>query len=123
MTPDTVILRRWTGRIRSADEAEYISYIQATGLADYRRTPGNLGAQMLMRSLDGDETEVTTLSWWKSEVHIRAFAGADIQLARYYPDDDRFLVWRPDQVDHFRLVAGVGPDECPMSQTGARPAV
>lgn len=103
----TVILRRWSARIRTTDEADYVAYISGTGLDDYRTTPGNLGAQMLMRTLGNGETEVTTLSWWESIDAIAAFAGSDIDRARYYPEDDRFLLTRPDHVEHHRLVGGV----------------
>ena len=102
----TVILRRWSACIRTADEADYIAYIAGTGLDDYRATPGNLGAQMLVRTLGNGESEVTTLSWWESLDAIAAFAGADIDRARYYPEDDRFLLTRPDNVEHHRVVGG-----------------
>jgi heme-degrading monooxygenase HmoA len=102
----TVILRRWSARIRTADEAEYVVYIAGTGLDDYRATPGNLGAQMLVRTLGDGESEVTTLSWWESIEAIAAFAGEDIDRARYYPEDDRFLLTRPDHVEHHRVVGG-----------------
>lgn len=101
-----VILRRWSACIRTADEADYIAYIAGTGLDDYRATPGNLGAQMLVRTLGNGESEVTTLSWWESLDAIAAFAGADIDRARYYPEDDRFLLTRPDNVEHHRVVGG-----------------
>ena len=102
-----VILRRWSARIRTADETDYVAYIAGTGLDDYRATPGNLGAQMLVRTLGNGESEVTTLSWWESFTAIEAFAGADINRARYYPEDDRFLLTRPDHVEHHRVVGGV----------------
>lgn len=60
---DYVILRRWSSRIRTADEAEYVRYIEATGLAGYRATPGNLGCQMTLRALRDGSSEVATLSW------------------------------------------------------------
>ncbi|WP_286773001.1 MULTISPECIES: hypothetical protein [unclassified Sphingomonas] len=101
---DTIILRRWSAHIRTADEADYIAYIAGTGLDDYRATPGNLGAQMLVRTLGNGESEVTTLSWWESLDVIHAFAGGDIEVARYYPEDDRFLLTRPDHVEHHRVV-------------------
>jgi len=101
---DTIILRRWSARIRTTDEADYIAYITGTGLDDYRATPGNLGAQMLVRTLGNGESEVTTLSWWESLDTIRAFAGEDVEVARYYPEDDRFLLTRPDHVEHHRVV-------------------
>lgn len=101
----SVILRKWTGRIRTADETEYVAYIARTGLEDYAKTPGNLGFQMMLRDLGNGESEVTTLSWWESMESIRGFAGATPDLAKYYPEDDRFLVYRPLHVEHHRVVA------------------
>jgi heme-degrading monooxygenase HmoA len=106
MSQSQVILRRWSSRIRTADEIAYVDYIGETGLSDYRATPGNLGAQMLLRALGDGTSEVTTLSWWESMDAIRAFAGEDVEIARYYPDDDRFLLDKPKQVEHHRMVAG-----------------
>jgi heme-degrading monooxygenase HmoA len=103
---DAVVMRRWSSRIRTGDRAAYTAYISATGGADYAATPGNLGFQMLMRDLGGGATEVTTLSWWRSIAAIEAFAGSDISRARYYPEDDRFLLEKPDTVDHYDVVAG-----------------
>ena len=103
---DGVVMRRWHSRIRTGDRAAYAAYINATGGADYAATPGNLGFQMLMRDLGDGSTEVTTLSWWQSPAAITAFAGADISRARYYPEDDRFLLEKPDTVDHYDVVAG-----------------
>ena len=109
MSRPDIILRRWASRIRTADEAAYVDYIGETGLSDYRATPGNLGAQMLLRALGDGTSEVTTLSWWESMDAIRAFAGDDVETARYYPDDDRFLLDKPKQVEHHRVVAGSVP--------------
>jgi hypothetical protein len=39
---------------------------------------------------------------------IRAFAGGDVELARYYPEDDRYLLDRPEKVEHHRVLAGSG---------------
>ena len=95
-----MIFRRWRGRIRTADRDEYVAYIRATGLEDYGQTPGNRGYQMLTRDLGDGTTEVVTTSWWDSMDAIRAFAGDQPELARYYPEDDRFLVERPEHVEH-----------------------
>lgn len=100
-----VILRRWSGRIRTADEAEYVAYVKRTGGDDYAKTPGNRGFQIVMRALGDGISEVTTLSWWDSMEAIKAFAGDQPEVARYYPDDDRFLVDRPPNVDHYRVFA------------------
>jgi heme-degrading monooxygenase HmoA len=101
----TVILRNWTGRIRTSHEQEYVAYIVGTGLEDYARTPGNLGYEMLLRDLGNGETEVSTISWWESMDSIRAFAGDKPELARYYPEDDKYLLHRPLHVEHHRVIA------------------
>ncbi|MGE0004689.1 MAG: hypothetical protein AB7S92_03775 [Parvibaculaceae bacterium] len=100
-----VVLRRWSGRIRTADEADYVAYVKSTGVAGYAGTPGNLGFQIVMRALGEGVSEVTTLSWWDSMASVRAFAGDEPEVARYYPDDDRFLLDRPPNVDHYRVFA------------------
>jgi heme-degrading monooxygenase HmoA len=105
MNTTAVILRKWTGRIRTAHEKEYVNYIAGTGLEDYGQTPGNLGFQMLVRELGNGESEVTTLSWWTSMEAIRAFAGDQPELARYYPEDDKYLLQRPRHVEHHNVVA------------------
>jgi heme-degrading monooxygenase HmoA len=104
MAEDLLILRKWTGVIRTADEAAYVDYIEGNGIADYAATRGNRGFQMLLRALGDGRSEVTTLSWWDSFDAIRAFAGGDIAIARYYPEDDRFLLERPEHVEHHRVV-------------------
>jgi hypothetical protein len=43
MCQAAIILRRWSSRVRSADEADHVAYIEASGREDYRATPGNLG--------------------------------------------------------------------------------
>ncbi|HWU95126.1 MAG TPA: hypothetical protein VN029_05980 [Sphingomonas sp.] len=100
-----MILRRWRGVIRTAERDAYRDYIAATGGTDYTATPGNLGFQMLFRDLGDGTTEVTTLSWWKSLDDIHGFAGDDIRVARYYPEDDRYLVERPLHVEHHDVAA------------------
>lgn len=101
---DTIVLRRWRSRMRTGDREAYRGYIGDTGVADYRATPGNLGCQMLMRDLGDGHTEVTTLSWWTSIEAIKGFAGEDFERSRYYPEDDRFLVEKPDFVEHHSVV-------------------
>jgi hypothetical protein len=45
-----------------------------------------------------------TISWWTSLDAVKGFAGDDYVTARYYPEDDRFLLTRPGEVEHFRVV-------------------
>jgi hypothetical protein len=95
------ILREWRAEIRRPKKAEYVEYVRTTGIADYRDTPGNLGAVVAVRDLDADRSEIVTLSWWTSLDAIRAFAGDPVDQARYYPADTEYLLTRPCSVLHY----------------------
>jgi hypothetical protein len=96
------ILREWRAEIHRSTSDAYLDYVRATGIAEYRRTPGNLGAVVAVRDIDATRSEVVTLSWWTSLDAIRAFAGEPPDRARYFPEDDRYLLTRPDHVRHYR---------------------
>jgi len=74
----------------------------------------------------GDGTsEVTTLSWWESISAVQRFAGDNPEVARYYPDDDRFLLDRPINVEHHQVIASsvtlsIPPAGLPSRFTGSR---
>jgi hypothetical protein len=96
-----MIARSWRGWIRTEDSAAYIAYVTETGINEYRATPGNRGAWILTRELGDGRTEMVTLSFWDSRDVIRGFAGDDIDRAKFYPEDDRYLVDRETTVLHF----------------------
>ena len=98
-------MRRWSGVIRTEDRDAYREYIVRTGLDGYRATPGNLDAWMLYRDREDGTTEVVTMSLWDSREAIAGFAGDDIEVARFYPEDDRFLLERDVTVTHRDVVA------------------
>jgi heme-degrading monooxygenase HmoA len=103
-----MIARSWRGATRATDANAYVEYLHATGLKAYRDTPGNRGA-FCFRRIVGERAEFVTLSFWESEAAIRAFAGEDIGRAVYYPEDDRYLVERGPQVEHFEVVFASSP--------------
>lgn len=103
-----MIARLWHGRVPLAKANAYEAYLAATGLADYRATPGNRGAWLLRRD-EGDVAHFTTLTFWDSVAAIVAFAGADYERARYYPEDDAYLLEREPHVRHFTVVAPPDP--------------
>ena len=100
-----MIARMWRGWVRTEKLVEYIEIVERTGMAGYRRTPGNAGAQLLTRDLGDGRTELITLSWWSDLDDIRAFAGDDIQAAKYYPEDDEYLLDREPTVAHFAVAS------------------
>ncbi len=100
-----MIARIWHGKVRTAEAAEYRTYIETTGMAEYRACAGNRGAWLLSRDLGDGTTQVVTLSFWESLESIREFAGDDIERAVYYPEDDRYLLDHSPRVEHFEVAA------------------
>jgi heme-degrading monooxygenase HmoA len=103
-----MIARIWKGKVRKADADDYANYIAETGIKEYGDTPGNRGAWMLRRD-EGEITEFITYSLWESVEAIKGFAGDDIDVAVYYPEDERYLVERGETVDHYEVTAEVTP--------------
>lgn len=96
-----MILREWRAEIRRDLRDEYVAYVNATGIATYRKTAGNLFALAATRDIDNARSEIVTLSGWESMEAVRAFAGDDPARARYFPEDDRYLLTRPPDVKHY----------------------
>jgi heme-degrading monooxygenase HmoA len=105
MSESSIILRRWSGRLRSADEAECLDYVARTGADDYTRVDGYLGHQILIRTIGDGTSEITTLSWWRDMDAVRGFAGDQPERSVYYPEDDRYLIDKPEFVEHHRIFA------------------
>ena len=97
-------MRTWRGAVRAADAAQYLEHQAATGIAEYRSTPGNRGALVLRRDV-GELCEVTTVSFWDSLDAVRAFAGDDPELAKFYPGDDDLLVEKDTRARHYDVVS------------------
>ncbi|HEY8195431.1 MAG TPA: hypothetical protein VIG04_00525 [Gemmatimonadales bacterium] len=98
-----MIARSWRGATKAQDAEAYLEYLNQTGLAEYRKTPGNRGVLGLRRIVK-DRAEFLLISLWDSTDAIRRFAGDDIEKAVFYPEDERFLVERDEHVSHYEVV-------------------
>lgn len=103
-----MIARVWHGRVPPAKADAYEGYLKRTGIADYLATPGNRGAWMLRRTED-EVAHFLLITMWDSPAAIEAFAGAPIDRARYYPEDDDYLLEREPTVVHCSVAAGPVP--------------
>lgn len=102
------IVREWRGRV-PADKADaYMGVLEATGLKNYAATPGHRGT-LVLRDDRKSETEYVLYTFWESEDAIRAFAGEDVGRAVYYPEDDAYLIEKPERLRHYRVAAGTAP--------------
>ncbi|MEO0560289.1 MAG: antibiotic biosynthesis monooxygenase [Bacteroidota bacterium] len=101
-----MIARLWHGRTTAKKADAYLAFLRQRAVPDYSGIDGCLGVYILNR-IDGDVAHFNTLTFWKDEEVVRAFAGDDVLRAKYYPEDDDFLLEKEPQVRHFDTLEGV----------------
>lgn len=97
-----MIARIWHGKTKASDAAAYLAYLFQSGIPAYRTTTGNKGAWVLRR-IEGDVAHLITLSFWESHDAIGAFAGVDPAVAKYYPEDEKYLLEFEPTVTHYEV--------------------
>ena len=98
-----MIVRIWHGRVPSQKAALYRAFLNERAIPDYRSVPGNISVHVLERT-DGSITHFVTLTFWDSMAAIRSFAGDDVEVAKYYPEDRSFLLEFEPHVVHYEVV-------------------
>ncbi len=99
-----MIARTWDGVTEARRGDEYAEYVRRTGVADLSATEGNRAVYLLRRA-DGDRARFRVISLWDSMDGIRRFAGNDPERARYYPEDEKFLLALTPTVEHYEVAA------------------
>jgi heme-degrading monooxygenase HmoA len=94
-----VITRIWHGKTRVEHSDEYLQYVIDTGVAGYSATAGNLSVE-IWRRIDGGECHFWTVTKWDSYESIKKFAGEDYEKAKYYPEDEQYLLEFEPNVIH-----------------------
>jgi heme-degrading monooxygenase HmoA len=95
-----MITRIWHHRTTPAKSDEYLNLMRTVAIPDYRSTPGDKGAYALRR-IEGDTAHFLMITFWESEDAIRAFAGDDISVAKYYDFDKSFLLELEPTSSHY----------------------
>ena len=101
-----MIARMWHGETAVANADRYLEFLKQRAIPDYRSIDGNRGVYLLRR-IEGDRAHFITLSLWDSTSSIAAFAGANIEKAKYYPEDKEFLLAFEPTVQHWETTAAV----------------
>jgi heme-degrading monooxygenase HmoA len=102
-----MIARAWHGVVPLEKADDYYEYLLGNGVRDYRKTPGNLGVHVLRR-VERDRAHFILISYWDSMEGIRAFAGSNVEAARYYPEDRDYLLELTPKVTHYDVL--LSPD-------------
>jgi heme-degrading monooxygenase HmoA len=98
-----MIARMWHGRVPTSKAHAYREFLNWRAIPDYQSVPGNLGVHILERR-EGDVTHFMTLTFWENMDAIRGFAGEDVERAKYYPEDEDFLLEFEPKVVHYEVV-------------------
>ena len=98
-----MIVRMWHGCVPTAKAPAYREFLNQRAISDYRSVPGNISVHILERP-EGGVTHFITMTYWDSLGAIRAFAGNDIEAAKYYPEDKEFLLEFEPTVVHYNVV-------------------
>lgn len=97
-----MVVRMWHGRVPTEKAARYRDFLNARAIPDYRSVAGNISVHILERP-EGPVTHFITLTFWESMTAIRGFAGDDIDVAKYYPEDREFLLEYEPTVVHYEV--------------------
>ena len=98
-----MIVRMWHGRVPTNKAPEYRVFLNERAIPDYRSVAGNISVYILERR-EADVTHFITMTFWENLDVIKAFAGDDATLAKYYPEDKDFLLEFEPRVVHYEVV-------------------
>ena len=95
-----MIVRTWHGRTRIEDADAYEQFMRVRAAPDYALIPGLIRAVFTRR----DEASVShflLITFWDSMEAVEAFAGPDPSKAKYYPEDEEYLLEKePHSLNH-----------------------
>lgn len=97
-----MIARIWHGKTKVEDYEVYTEFLQETAISDYSKTVGFIKLSFL-RNIKNNEGHFTLITYWENLEVIKNFAGEDFEKAKYYPEDDNFLLEFEEKVEHFEV--------------------
>jgi heme-degrading monooxygenase HmoA len=99
-----MISRVWHGWTKRENADTYERMLRTTILPGIHRVAGYQGADLLRRN-NGDEVEFVTITRFASMDAVRAFAGADYEIAVIHPEAEHLLTRYDARSAHYETVA------------------
>jgi len=99
-----MIARIWHGRTTKEDYDAYTHFMERRAIPDYQGTAGFVKLTFLRR-LEGDSAHFTLITFWENLELIKNFAGEDYEKAKYYPEDEKYLLEFEEKVVHHEVFA------------------
>ncbi len=86
-----MIVRTWHGRTRLSDGDAYESFMKKRAAPDYGSIDG-LQQLFFTRRDEVEASHFLLITVWDSIEAVKKFAGDDPNVAKYYPEDNEFLL-------------------------------
>ena len=99
-----MIARIWKGRTKIEHLNEYTEFMKTRAIPDYKETDGFVKLTFLKRT-DTEFAYFNLITFWKNIEVIKNFAGNDFEKAKYYPEDENYLIDFPERVKHYEVFA------------------
>ncbi len=85
------IMRLWHGEVSIEKADEYEKFMIEKAAPDYGSVDGLLKLYFQRRN-ENKTAHFLLVTIWDSLESIKGFAGAEPEIAKYYPEDDEFLL-------------------------------
>lgn len=99
-----MIARIWHGRTKIEDFKTYTEFLKRKAIPDYQKTNGFIKLTFL-RNIKENVGHFTLITFWKNLEVIKNFAGEDFEKAKYYPEDETYLLEFEENVTHYEVFA------------------
>ena len=99
-----MIARIWKGRTKIEHEEVYTEFMKVRAIPDYKKTEGFVKLTFLKRT-DSKFAYFNLITYWTEIAVIKNFAGVDFEKAKYYKEDENYLIDFPEKVTHFEVFA------------------
>ena len=100
-----MIAQIWHGKTSIEDYEVYSTFLQQVAVPDYQKTTGFKELSFL-RNIKNNQGHFTLITYWEDYEVIKNFAGDDFEKAKYYPEDNNFLLEFEEYVRHYEVFAG-----------------
>jgi len=96
------IMRLWHGEVSAEKADDYESFMIERAAPDYGSVEGLL--KLYFQRKDGNKTaHFLLVTLWDSIESVKNFAGDNPDIAKYYPEDDNFLLEKEKYVSMYEV--------------------
>ena len=96
------VMRLWHGKVAIEKADDYEKFLIERAVPDYESVDGLLKLYF-QRKNDGKIAHFLLITIWDSMESIKKFAGPEPELAKYYPEDDNFLLEKERYVSIYQI--------------------